>query len=137
MLTLVSARKPKVIISCILYVKLMPLVDSWLSANLVVRVLFRAPHVQHLHKAIYIKCFSLCTLIAKTMAVCHCQSVCNDKAMNQMVGGDFDLLSVNGTRPVEKERLTVIASIVTLSESERVNACETARRPRVVAYNQI
>lgn len=36
------------------------------------------------------------------MAVCHCQSVCNDKAMNQMAGGDFDLLLVNGTRPVER-----------------------------------
>lgn len=38
----------------IIGVKLMPLVGSWLSANLVVRVLFRAPNVQHLYKAIYI-----------------------------------------------------------------------------------
>lgn len=38
----------------IIGVKLMPLVGSWLSANLVVRVLFGAPHVQYLYKAIYI-----------------------------------------------------------------------------------
>lgn len=72
-------------------VKLMPLVGSWIAANLLVRVLFRANIY-----SIFIRLFTntdicLFTVIAATEAVCHCLMVYNDRAINQMVYGDFAL----------------------------------------------
>lgn len=68
-----------------LTVKLMPLVSSWIAANLLIRVLFRA----HIYN-IFIRLFTrtvvfLFTVIAATKAVCHCLMGYNDRAINHMV----------------------------------------------------
>lgn len=69
----------------------MPLVGSWMAANLLVRVLFRANTY-----SIFIRLFTntvicLFTVIAATKAVGRRLMVYNDRAINQMVCGDFAL----------------------------------------------
>lgn len=73
----------------------MPLVGSWKSANLLVRLLFRANIF-----SIFIRLFTnnvrfLFTVIAKTKSVCHCLVVYDDNEINQLFSfGDVTLYSI-------------------------------------------
>lgn len=63
----------------------MPLVGSWIAANLLIRVLFRASIY-----SIFIRLFTntvifVFTVIAATKAVSHRLMIYNDRAINQMV----------------------------------------------------
>lgn len=70
----------------------MPSVGSWIAANLLVRVLFRANIYSIFIRLLTNTVIFLFTLIAATKAVCHCLMVYNDRAINQMVcGGEFAL----------------------------------------------